>query len=526
MSSSAVRGFRKNAKFTSMALKIADKPGTWVLAFLFFLYAIRLFFIAYLQLAPDEAYYWYWSKHLDWSYFDHPPMTAYIMAVFTALGGDTQFFVRLGGLLCSVLSLFFIYHSWRKLFPGDGRFSWEFLAIMNVTLLFSAGCIIQTPDTPLLLFWTAAFYCGIQIITGGGAFWWYIWGIALGMGLLSKYTMILAVPCQFAFFLVSRPNRYWLLRKEPYIALLLGATIFSPVILWNWQHEWVSFAFQSHQGFSGDIEFMGSRLLEYIGGQAGVITPGIFLAFVFYSLKGLYMSVTEGIPEYLYLAFFSWPVLAFFTFSTMIGGVAEPNWPAPGYIAGLMLMWAVYRQLFGKRKDARKALMHAAVGLAVIISAVVHVHLIRPIIPLAPNDDVAKQFHGWRDLGEAIETFIAKYPHESGYFLIAERGPSLAEAIFYSRKQYTGVDWTRPERYIFLGDTSQLKEKNALILLRQVDESILERYQPYFRHVTVIGSHQPRYRQKIIKEFSFHIILGQGYRGGWRHFDGGKKLEV
>ncbi|MBW1770471.1 MAG: glycosyltransferase family 39 protein, partial [Deltaproteobacteria bacterium] len=145
-----------------MALKIADKPGTWVLAFLFFLYAIRLFFIAYLQLAPDEAYYWYWSKHLDWSYFDHPPMTAYIMAVFTALGGDTQFFVRLGGLLCSVLSLFFIYHSWRKLFPGDGRFSWEFLAIMNVTLLFSAGCIIQTPDTPLLLFWTAAFYCGIQ----------------------------------------------------------------------------------------------------------------------------------------------------------------------------------------------------------------------------------------------------------------------------------------------------------------------------------------------------------------------------
>lgn len=82
------------------------------------------------------------------------------------------------------------------------------------------------------------------------------------------------------------------------------------------------------------------------------------------------------------------------------------------------------------------------------------------------------------------------------------------------------------ERYIFLGDTSHLKGKSALILLRGVDESTLERCQPHFHNLTVIGSHQPRYRQEIIEEFSFHIILGQGYRGGWRHFDSEKKLEV
>ena len=89
-----------------MALKIAEKPGTWVLPFLLILYVVRLFYMSYLQLAPDEAYYWYWSKHLDWSYFDHPPMIAYIMAIFTAVGTDSAFFVRFGGLVCSVLSFF------------------------------------------------------------------------------------------------------------------------------------------------------------------------------------------------------------------------------------------------------------------------------------------------------------------------------------------------------------------------------------------------------------------------------------
>jgi len=143
-----------------MSLKILKKPGRWVLVFLIFLYTVRLFYISYLPLAPDEAYYWYWSKHLDWSYFDHPPMMAYIMAIFTAVGTDSEFFVRLGGLVCSVLSLLLMYYAGRRLVPENTRFPGEVVAIANITLLFPAGCIIQTPDTPMLLFWTAAVYCG------------------------------------------------------------------------------------------------------------------------------------------------------------------------------------------------------------------------------------------------------------------------------------------------------------------------------------------------------------------------------
>ena len=480
-----------------------------------FLYAVRLFYISYLQLVPDEAYYWYWSTHLDWSYFDHPPMTAYIMAIFTALGTDSEFFVRLGGFLCSIVCLVLVYLAGKKLVPENTRFPWEVLAIANFTLLFSTGSIIQTPDTPMLLFWTAALYFGVQIITGGKAFWWYFWGAALGLGLLSKYTAVLLVPCQFAYLFISPSDRHWLARKEPYVALLIGAIIFSPVIFWNWQHQWVSFVYQSKHGFSPDQKHVGSKLLEYLGGQAAVMTPGIFLAFLFYGIKGFSLSVRERIPEYLYLAFLSWPVVLFFAFSTAVSDVAEANWPAPAYVGGLLLMWAVYCRTAENRKKSSRRFLYAALGLGVAMNGLVYIHLIRPVIPLPPNKDITNQLHGWRELGEQIDSLVAEHAHGGGYFLVAERGTALAEAVFYSKKIDVGINFTRPERYIFLGDTSYLKGKNALILVTTMDEWMLGKYRPHFESLTLAGRHQPRYRGEIIEEFSFYIVLGEGYLGGW-----------
>ncbi|MGD8987608.1 MAG: glycosyltransferase family 39 protein, partial [Syntrophobacterales bacterium] len=109
--------------------------------FLLFLYLIRLFLIGFLQLIPDEAHYWYWSKNLELSYFDHPPMVAYLMAFFTWIGGDSQFFVRLGGVLITVIAHVFLYLTIKKL-SRNKILSWELLLVLNITLLFSAGCIV------------------------------------------------------------------------------------------------------------------------------------------------------------------------------------------------------------------------------------------------------------------------------------------------------------------------------------------------------------------------------------------------
>jgi len=482
---------------------------------LFLLYVLRFFLIGHLQLAPDEAFYWYWAKNLSLSYVEHPPMVAYIMALFTWIGGDKEFFVRIGGLLCTLVTQIFLYATVRRLRCEDAALPWEVLFVLNSTLLFSGGCIIQTPDTPLLLFWTIALYGCTRVVTGGGKGGWYVAGIALGLGLLSKYTMVLMVPCVLAFLLFSPPHRYWLARKEPYLATLLGVLIFSPVIVWNMQHHWASVAFQLAQGFSPVGKPALSKLLEYVGGQIGVVTPLLFLAFVYYSLWAGAFARGGKAREYFFLAMLSWPILVFFGLSTARGEVAEPNWPAPAYIAGLPLMWIVYRSHFQGSRGHRR-FMQLAIGLAVTLNLVIHVHLLRPVFPVPETMDPTWQFHGWRELGETIEEHVEAHPWEAGYFLASEGPPTVAEAVFYTGNRYVGLDFTRPGRYTFLPGVEQLKGKNAIILSLDLSPATLETAKKHFEEVTVLGRHRSYFRGVPFNRMSFYILLGRDFRGNWR----------
>ena len=487
----------------------------WIITILVLFYLVRLVAIGWLQLAPDESYYWQWSQHLDLSYFDHPPMVAYIMALFTWLAREHEFFVRIGGLLLSLLTAIVLYRTCRRLSPDDSALSWEVIFLANVTLLFSAGCLIQTPDTPLLLFWALAVYCGVALITDPSPRWWYLWGVALGLGLLSKYTMILIVPCQFAFLLFSRNDRHWLFRKEPYLALLLGALIFSPVILWNWQHEWVSFAYQFRHGFEPTDRHAFGKLMEYLGGQAGIITPLLFLIFLYYSITAYGLYRRHRATEYLYLLLLSWPVILFFAYSSMRGGVSQPNWPAPAYFAGLLLMGLVYSRFYRRRRGHR-IFMRAAVGLALVVNVALHIHLFMPCLPVPPKIDTTQQFHGWRELGQQINRHVARNPHPAGYFLVADRHSKAAGALFYTGKPYVAINFSEPRRYLFLRDLDKLKGKNAIILLRHASEQNLEHYRSFFREVAVIGEHKAMFRGEVIDEYSTYLVLGRDYRGNWR----------
>ena len=493
---------------------------TWIFFLILVFFLIRLFMIHYLELAPDEAYYWYWSKYLDLSYSDHPPMVAYIMAIFTRLGGDTEFFVRLGGLLCSALSLVLLYLTSTTLFPTNKLLAWEMLFIFNITLLFPAGCIVQTPDTPMLLFWTATVFFGSRIITDGRSRWWTFWGVALGLGLLSKYTMILIVPCMFCFLLLSPPHRHWLFKKEPYLALLIALFIFSPVILWNWQHDWISFTYQLRQGFSPkkrEVMQILMKTLEYLGGQTGVITPLLFIAFIMYSIKGTLLSIRQSIPSYLYLALLSLPIILFFGLSTALGKVAEANWPAPAYITGFILMCHVYNKNF-RMKGAHRKFLYAGVCLALLANIIVHIHLIHPIIPIPPNMDQTRQFHGWKELGTKVNATIQANPRKNGYFILSDKGTTTAEAVFYTGNRYTGIDFAHPERYIFLRDLEALRGKDAIILMHNESEDAFKQYAPYFEGFEKVDTYTCLFQNEKINSQTIQIVLGKGYRGNWLSF--------
>jgi hypothetical protein len=262
------------------------------------------------------------------------------------------------------------------------------------------------------------------------------------------------------------------------------------------------------------------KILEYLGGQAGVATPFLFVAFVWYSVKALQLSLKTSRPAYLFLLFLSWPVLFFFGFSTAMGKVAEPNWPAPSYIAGFILAAAVYHEVYADRLAHRRFIIFG-IGFALFAGLIIQAHLIRPFLPIPPAIDPVQQFHGWRDLGAQVSRIADQHPSGSGYIILSDKGTTAAEAVFYSGARFTGLDLFQPERYVFLGDLSALRGKDAILVLHGGTDSNLDRYSGYFEGIERAGAHDCIFRGEKIDWLSVHLAIGRGFRGGW-HAAGGK----
>jgi len=90
-----------------------------------------------LELHPDEAYYYIWSKDLELSYYDHPPMIAIFDKIFTFFSNGV-FFIRLNSVFCTIGSAFFIYLLAKKIYNQKIGF---FAVVIYLTLPIIQGAI-------------------------------------------------------------------------------------------------------------------------------------------------------------------------------------------------------------------------------------------------------------------------------------------------------------------------------------------------------------------------------------------------
>jgi len=204
------------------------------------LVALRLAAAAWTPLTFDEAYYWMWSKHLAGGYYDHPPMVALVIRLGTMLAGDTELGVRLVSILLALPMSWAIYETTWVLFGGR-RVAATAAILLNVTLMAAVGTMIVTPDAPLLVASSFVLFGLAKVLESGRGAWWLAAGAAVGAALLSKYTALFFGPA-ILIWLVSVPKlRRWLISPWPYLGGLVSLLIFSPVVLWNADHHWVSF---------------------------------------------------------------------------------------------------------------------------------------------------------------------------------------------------------------------------------------------------------------------------------------------
>ncbi len=353
---------------------------------------LRIVLAAVLPLTPQEAYYWLWSRHLAWSYFDHPPLASYSIALTTAVLGSTAFGIKMAAVAWSVgLNIV-----WARLLVDMGsgtRTVWWTLLALNLVGIIAAYGIVIAPDSPLLFAWGATLWAVWRATVTGAGRWWYVAGIFLGLGLLAKYSAMLLVGVVGLFLLLSPRHRAWLARPEPYLGVVLAAILFTPVIVWNAQHDWASFAFQTTQRAAGMGRWKPQYFLQMLGTQIVVVTPYLLAIALAAWLRGLrgWRAVLVDDRQLLLLVAATVPLVVFSLAS--LRSMVKPNWLAPAYAPLIVL--AVEARLTGAAPRAFR------IGLAT--SAVL---LLAAVIAMAWPDarlGAANTWSGWPEAARRID---------------------------------------------------------------------------------------------------------------------------
>ena len=375
----------------------------WLIAYAIML---RLLYAGTVELLPEEAYYWNYSRHLDYGYLDHPPMVAWLIRLGTAAFGQSQFGVRAGALCCGAVTSLFTYRLARNL-AGENCALAALLLAQVLPFFFLSG-LLMTPDAPLTAAWAAALYFLERALIGGCRRAWWRAGLALGAGAVSKYSIGLLVPVTAVFMLWDPRSRRWWRCFEPYGAALLALAVFSPVILWNAQHEWASFAFQTSRRLAESPKF---ALHKLIASALVLITPTGVLA-VAAAFKHPAVAQAAGEDEaarrwmFLRTAVIL-PLAVFAVFS--LRHEVKLDWTGAPLTAALPVMAAgmAAGDWRGLRARIRAAWMPTIVIVLLILGAGLN-YLALGLPGVGYGKHIELLPIGWRDLGRRIESTAAE----------------------------------------------------------------------------------------------------------------------
>ena len=397
-----------------------------------------------LDLSPDEAYYWDWSRRLDWGYYSKPPMVAWIDWLSTALFGVKTWAVRIPAALLSTGSIFFIYLLGKEMFDKKAGL----MAALAIILAPGASipALIMTIDPPLLFFWSATLYALWKAVISQKPLWWIAAGISCGLGLLSKQTMAALIPFTFIFFIIAKEARHHLKTVWPYITAFIAMLLISPFLFWNYKHGWITFAHTSHH-----FEEVGrSNLLRpeaffaFLGSQLLVFSPLTFLLFM---AAPFAFSKEKRDIRYIYLLYtgvIPLICIAILSFKQTINA----NWPAPFYASSAILLGAAASSPFKTTKMNKAGIFVKRwfkTGMMVGCLFTFLVLILPFIIPSTPlggsKFDPTKRLRGWKELGRKIDGTMAALPNNKKTFLIAKRRQTVSEMAFYCKGNPIVYQW-------------------------------------------------------------------------------------
>jgi len=422
---------------TDITLSRQVSPLRLLLAFAIGLTAFRLaaLMLTGLELHGDEAQYWSWAQRLDWGYFTKPPMIAWVIAGAEALCGDAAACIRAPSPVLHALTALALFWMAREVFHGDERRDWIgfWAGALWLTLpAVSWSSLLVSTDVPLLLFWSVA-VAGLARLMRKPEDWTaaVVAGIAIGLGLLSKYAMAYAFLGLVLFLATDRPARAMLRSAPVYLTFALALAILSPNILWNLSNE---FATVRHLGDNANLKgelFHPDHALEFLGQQFGVFGPVPFAVLLWRLWAWTRGRASRA--ERLLLAV-ALPPLLVVTVQALLSR-ANANWAVTAFPTATVLVAAWLVMSAPRWAKGWTIGPHLAGALALLVVAALWPAW-RP--PLA-TEGLAR-LSGWEEMARQIRPALAQHPDLP--VLIDDR-MNMAALLYTMRHELVAADRSR-----------------------------------------------------------------------------------
>ena len=432
---------------------------------------LRLAFSATIDLIPEEAYYWNYAQHLDFGYVDHPPMVAWMIALSTSVFGDSEFAVRLPAILCWLAAAYFMFR-WTENFFGDCGASVVLMLLAIFPYYFSTG-FLMTPDAPLCAAWAGCLWFLARALLEENRSAWLGVGVCVGLGMLSKYTIALLGPAVLVFVMLDVESRRWISQREPYLAILIAALLFSPVLMWNAGHEWASFLYQGPDRWSSDIDF---SLHILILSALVLVTPfgltGVVLIWIPQRFTGLIQNNNRCSAERmrLFTLTFTLVLLSVFVLHSLQDN-PKIQWTGPIWLAALPILAsaiAPQRTVMVRRFSgcfSQKLWKPVATVMLLLLSGTLYGMSVGP--PLLPAFEKMGLPVAWEEMMQNVQEIEDELTLETGtrpvvvglsnYFISAEHafydpgGEGVAQTAGRGLLGYNGWmwdHWQKPEDYL------------------------------------------------------------------------------
>jgi Dolichyl-phosphate-mannose-protein mannosyltransferase len=475
---------------------------------------LRLALGSVLGLSDDESYVAVMARHPSLSYVDHPPLTMWLNALAQWIAGDSDVAIRAPAILLFAGTTWMIYRIGGLLFsPRAGFFA---ALALNLAPLFGVALAgLATTDGAMLFGLAAATLClSRALFLDSPAPWrdWSLAGLFFGLSMLSKYNVALAAFGLAMFLCFTPQQRFWLARPQPYLAALIALAVFSPVLIWNYQHDWISFRFQGTRAWSGDLQLV--RFLYTLGAQALVLLPWIWLPLIVVLIVGITRGPTD--QRRWFLCWLALSPLAVFTFVRLISSPHDYalHWTAPGYLLLFPLLGAAVVGALPQHRSLvthllRGSIMTIVIGLGLLVSHALTGWLQTAWPSFAKRDPLIADQADWNDVRGALARLGLLDRRD--LFLAGDRWADCVKIELAVKTMPVHCITPEPLQYRFIHDPREFSGRDAVVVthLSNLDE-LRREIGASFERLELLD--RVTVTQHGVPALPVMVVLGRSYR--------------